>query len=158
MLGEVQGALQMLADLHESIKEQYAGIDAAGLNWVPEGEEATNSLYAIGLHIAAAERVILGYVLNEKFLIDWPEIKQDGGIFKVSGESTERVFGLLDESLALIHEKLPTVSSEMLDQERRTRNGLAKNARWWMLHLIDHAANHLGHLELSRQLYLSRKK
>lgn len=157
MLPELQGVWEILNDLHADIKKQLQGLDAAGLNWVPEGEEEVNSLYGIVVHVAAAEMSLAGRSLGERLLPDLPELKTDESIFKSQATSTGRAYELLDQAVGITKGVLERLTPELLGEQRVSpREGSIRSARYWIYHTLDHAATHLGHMELTRQLYLSR--
>ncbi|HEX2914940.1 MAG TPA: DinB family protein [Chloroflexia bacterium] len=157
MLAELQGVQETLDGLTAQVKKQLEGLDENGLNWVPAGEEEVNSLYATTLHIALAQIAVAGRAINQRLPVNAPEVEEASSVFKVRGVSADRAYELLDEATLLVRDVLNRLTPEILDETRVSRSGESHTARWWILHLIEHTANHLGHMELTRQLYLSQK-
>jgi len=64
----------------------------------------------------------------------------------------------LNEAQTFVRHTLETLAPEQLEElrERRVGNwvGESKSVRWMILHVLDHAALHVGHMEITHQLLL----
>ena len=76
MLPELIAAQGLLKYLHHHIKTELEGLDETGLNWVPEGVEATNSLYGLTLHIATTQVAFAGALAHQKLRLDIPGLEE----------------------------------------------------------------------------------
>lgn len=147
---ERQQYLGMIEDLRDQVINMVRDLPAEALNWRPvQGDDshATNSLAVLATHVAGAERfwmaeVIAGYakerVRDQEFVAEAASGGELAQLLERVGAETRRIFeGLSDETL--------NGSREARDRQ--------VPVRWAILHVIDHTALHLGHMELTLQLW-----
>jgi len=125
--------------------ESIDGLTAAQLNWRPAAEGA-NSIYAIVTHaFSAQERLILGRIFGQESEPRPPApwaVEGDGAAL------TERWNRLRPR----VYDTLSRASTAALHQECE-HPSLGKMTGWEMLQLMDrHTAEHVGHVELTRDL------
>jgi uncharacterized damage-inducible protein DinB len=150
MLPELATYLQMIEDLRGQVRDLISGLPAEALNWRPlEGvdEHATNSLAVLVTHVAGAEHfwigeVVGGYALtrdrNAEFIARASDASELVHRLEQVGAETREVFSALTEA--------------DLEGTREAR-GRTIPVRWGILHVIDHTALHLGHMQLTYQLW-----
>ncbi len=152
MLPEVASYLDRMDDLRKQVRELIGSVPAEALNWRPiEGEDdhATNSLAVMAAHIAGAEHHWYHEVIGRQ-----PATRQRDLEFKTVAENAA---GLV-EKLAVVAEEsrrvLAALSAEDLAGAREVE-GHHVPVRWAILHVIDHTALHLGHMQITYQLWNS---
>jgi uncharacterized damage-inducible protein DinB len=152
-----------VAAYNESIRMRLAaavacldGLTEAQVNWRPSFAEG-NSAYALAAHTLGNARAwVLGIACGQKMRRDRP------AEFAATGADTER---LCDEFASLttqIADALGEMTQEQLErhfvppQELWGGGNPAHEItpRYALLHVIEHASLHLGHLELTRDLAL----
>jgi uncharacterized damage-inducible protein DinB len=137
--------------LHADAARALEGLPAAALNWRPlEGDESTNSLAMTAAHMAGSERFWVGEVAGER-----PAHRDREAEFHVTAGSAGDLTALLDQALAVSRESLGSLAPAKLDETVTTRDRTVTR-RWAVLHAIEHIAVHLGHMQLTRQLWLAR--
>ena len=152
MLPEIANYLDRINGLREQVRELITAVPAEALNWRPiEGDDdhATNSLAVMAAHIAGAEHRWYHEVIGRQ-----PATRQRELEFKTVAENAA---GLV-EKLAFNAEEsqriLSALSAEDLDGTREVE-GHSVPVRWAILHVIDHTALHLGHMQITYQLWNS---
>lgn len=149
---EVRHYLEMMDDLRGQAAKLIADLPAEALNWQPvEGAEdhATNSLAVLASHIAGAEHYWIAEVIDRR------EPTRDR-----PGEFATRASAAADlvERLSAVGEESRSVLSGLtqsdLEGSREARDRTVP-VRWAILHVIDHTALHLGHMQLTYQLWMS---
>jgi hypothetical protein len=158
MLPELQGALDIVSFAIQSIKKQLEGLDRDGLNFVPEVEGEANSIYTTILHTVSSYTFILYRLAGKKVRLEGPEFADGVDLFKIQGDSAERLIELLDQAEQLLRENLEDVTEERLNETFQSQNGLTRQIRFFVMLMAHHGSNHLGHIELTRQLYLKTKR
>ena len=151
MVSELENYLQRIEDLRWQVGELIAGLPAEALNWRPlEGsqEHSTNSLAVLAAHVAGAEHFWIGEVIGGRP----PSRDRDAEFVVLAGDPAE-LQELLDSAGAETREVLPALSASDLDGTREVR-GRMVSVRWGILHVIDHTALHLGHMQITYQLWM----
>ncbi len=152
MEAEVQGYLTEFGILKEQIRDAIQGLNDDAANWCPFPKD-TNSIYAMLCHLTGAESYWIGHVIGGE-TVDRDreaEFRASGLLSEIVnrwegvGSTSERILGNLS-SLQL---------GESKDVTLGTRVG-SYTVRWCILHLISHYATHLGHIQLTRQLWEQR--
>lgn len=150
MLAEVAQYLNMIEDLRGQVSELVAGAPAEALNWRPisgSDDHATNSLAVLATHVAGAEHFWIAEVIGQR-----PATRVRPEEFTTVAESAEG----LQERLAAVGEEtreiLAALDEETLAGEREAHERTVP-VRWAILHVIDHTALHLGHMQLTLQLW-----
>jgi uncharacterized damage-inducible protein DinB len=151
MDSELEHYLQRIEDLRGQVRNLIADLPAEALNWRPiEGREehTTNSLSVLATHVAGAERFWIGEVVGGH-----PPTRDRDGEFAVEAMDAAELVHLLERSAAETRKVFSTLSSADLDGVREARDRTIP-VRWCILHVIDHTALHLGHMQLTYQLWM----
>lgn len=149
MESEIQGFLTEFIILRGDIHNAVRDLKNEGANWHPL-PEGTNSIYAILTHMMGADKFWVYQVIGGK------KIQRDR-------EAEFRAFGNWSE-LSIEWEKhwtgiesaLGELSHSQLLEVRPVPNRPEQKpvtVQWIILHLISHYATHLGHIQLTRQLW-----
>jgi uncharacterized damage-inducible protein DinB len=141
---------QRIEDLRWQVGELIADLPAEALNWRPiEGDEehATNSLAVLAAHVAGAEHFWIAEVIG-----GYPSTRDRDGEFVSQVTDASELVRRLEESGAEMRAVFSTLSEADLDGTREAR-GRTVTVRWCILHVIDHTALHLGHMQITYQLW-----
>jgi uncharacterized damage-inducible protein DinB len=150
---EIRHYLDMMDDLRGQVSELIRDLPAEALNWRPiEGaaaESGTNSLAALASHIAGAEHYWIAEVIGG----------QEGTRDRPAEFATRATAAAeLVQGLADVGDASRTVLSRLTASDlaaSREAKGRNVPVRWAILHVIDHTAIHLGHMQLTYQLWMS---
>jgi hypothetical protein len=148
---EVESTLARLDDLRGQIRDLIAGLPAEALNWRPiagSEEHATNSLAVLVTHVAGAERFWIGEVVGSL-----PATRDREAEFRTRASSDEELGRLLEQVGGETRQVLSTLGAADLGEVREARGRIIP-VRWCILHVIDHTALHLGHMQLTYQLWM----
>jgi uncharacterized damage-inducible protein DinB len=151
MIPELYSYLQMITDLRGQVRALIADLPAEALNWRPiEGAEghATNSLAALAAHVAGAEHYWIGEVVGAR-----PSTRERNAEFATKAVAASDLVRLLDNVGVETKAVFLTLTAAELGSVRQAR-GRRVPVRWCILHVIDHTALHLGHMQLTYQLWM----
>jgi uncharacterized damage-inducible protein DinB len=151
MCPELESYLQMIDDLRGQVRALVVDLSPAALNWRPiEGleEHATNSLAVLTTHIAGAEHFWIAEVVGLQ-----PPTRDRGAEFVTEAIDAAELVRRLEEVEAETRQVFAGLEQDDLDGAREAR-GRTIPVRWCILHVIDHTALHLGHMQLTYQLWM----
>ncbi len=149
---EIQSCVTELREMWDHIKEQLDGLPQEALDWKPvqaEGDLATNSLGAIATHVAGSGRYLIQEVVGGK-----PVNRNRDAEFAARGTAPAQLKARLEEALKGIEGVLSSIGDKEMGEDRKYRDKTAK-VRQIILHVINHTGQHLGHMQLTRQLWLA---
>jgi uncharacterized damage-inducible protein DinB len=150
MLTELDNYLQRIDDLLSQVYGIVQGLPAEALNWRPIGGREpvfTNSLAVLAAHIAGAEHFWMGEVVA-----GLPPTRDRDAEFAVAVDNAGELLRILDLARDETRQLLSVMDPAELDGTREAR-GRTIPVRWCILHVIDHTALHLGHMQLTYQLW-----
>ncbi len=150
MLPEVAHYLERLDDLRRQISELITQAPAEALNWRPiegQADHATNSLAVMAAHVAGAEYHWIAEVIGRQ-----PVTRQRDAEFKTIVEDASGLTEKLTQTADVSNRILANLSAEELAGAREVE-GYSVSVRWAILHVIDHTALHLGHMQITYQLW-----
>jgi hypothetical protein len=129
----------------DRLLECIGGLTTEQLNWTPPAEGG-NSIYAIANHaLGAQERLILGRVFGQE------TEPSPQGAWQATGDG-DALRDRWQRIRPRLHDTLSRASSAALHADCEHPR-LGKLTGWEMLFLIDrHTAEHVGHVELTRDL------
>ena len=149
MLPELASAMTELDDLFNQAKQIIQTLDSTGLNYRPGVE--MNSIYAITTHIVGSLKWYLGQVIAGR------DMRRDREAeFRASGADAPALVRALDDALTFAREILETITPAMLDETRQARTRTV-TVRQGVAHVVAHTAQHIGHIEITAQLFKSHK-
>jgi uncharacterized damage-inducible protein DinB len=146
---ELAEYLARLEDLRGQIVRLVDGLPTEALNWRPLEEAAgrqTNSLAALAAHCAGAERFWIGQVVGG----GPPNRDRDAELAWRATSSTELI-RLLEDCGQETRVTVSALEGTALAGLREV-DGQRVSVRWCLLHVLDHTALHLGHMQLTFQL------
>jgi len=156
--------LQRIEDLRRQVRDLIADLPAEALNWRPipplgspreqgggveEGD--TNSLAVLATHIAGAEHFWIAEVVGGR-----PPTRDRDAEFAAQVSEAAELICLLEKTGAETREVFAALSDADLDGTREVV-GRTVPVRWAILQVIDHTALHLGHMQLTYQLWMGGK-
>jgi uncharacterized damage-inducible protein DinB len=151
---ELENYLQRIEDLRRQIGELVAELPPEALNWRPiegDDEHATNTLAVLATHVAGAEHFWIAEVIGR-----YPHTRDRDAEFSARVSDASDLLRRLEEAGAETQVVFSTISEADLDGTREAR-GETVSVRWGILHVIDHTALHLGHMQITYQLWTKGK-
>ena len=122
------------------------------LDWVPGPE--MNSLAVLVTHVAGSERYWVGDVIASE-----PSDRDRPAEFRTSGLDAETLKSRLAGSLAYIRGVLERLVFQDLEAIRTSpRDNHQLTVAWCLAHSLTHTATHMGHIQLTRQLWDQHQK
>ena len=154
MVAELVNYIDRIEDLRSQITGLITELPVQGLNWRSiEGKDdhTTNSLAVLASHIAGAEHFWIAEVVG-----GWPEMRDREAEFATIATNTSEILRLLEKTAQETREVFSTLRATDLKVTRQVR-GHTVPVRWCILHVIDHTALHLGHMQITYQLWSGGK-
>lgn len=145
-----QEYLERLQDLHAGIQKELAGLPVEALEWIPG--ESMNSLSVLVVHLTGSERYWIGDVVLAE-----SSNRDREAEFHASGLDVGALNQRLDDTLSYARDALARL--ELVDLDRQClspHGGKQFSASWALLHALEHTAVHMGHIQLTRQLWDQR--
>ncbi len=133
-------------DLHEAIE----GLPDEAMDWVPGPE--MNSLAVILAHTAGSLRYLIDVAMEVQSKRDRP------AEFRAHGLARLELLSRLDEAFEYACQSVPRLKLDDLAKPRRKADGSQTTCGWALLHALEHGSLHLGHAEVTVQLWKSRQK
>jgi hypothetical protein len=144
--------LDRLEELIDGIKETVTGLSQEALDWVPGPD--MNSLCVIATHVAGSGRFWIGDVVAEN-----PTGRNRDAEFRTEGVEAHELEKRLDDSVSYIRGELTKLSVVDMETKRVSPiDGRELTAGWALLHVLEHTGIHLGHVQITRQLWDQRQK
>jgi len=146
--------LDRIEDLRSQVSSLIANLPIEALNWRPiDGKDgqATNSLAVLTAHIAGAEHFWIGEVIGNH-----PKTRDRDEEFAAIVNNAAELIHLLEKNGPETREVLSTLNESELNGTRQTRDRIIP-VRWCVLHVIDHTSLHLGHMQITYQLWAGGK-
>ncbi len=136
--------LERLEDLQHRLHQAVQGLPAEAMDWSPgpEMNPMMNSVAVLLAHIAG--------VLHEgiDIALDNPPSRVRQQEFQTYGVLSAEMLRRLDAVIDYARDALPRLGLADLDQERKDEDGTI-TCGWSLLHALEHAYLHLGHLQLT---------
>jgi hypothetical protein len=137
-------------ELHASILKDLNTLPADALDWKLGAE--TNSVSVIITHLTGAERFLIGDVIMQD-----PSNRNRDAEFLVKGVTKEDLVRRLNDTEAYLIASFEKLSLTDLEAMRvHPRHGNQVSVSWALLHALEHSGTHLGHIELTVQLWQQR--
>ena len=134
-------------ELHADIEQELDALPAAALDWKPGVE--MNSVSVILSHIIGAERFLIGDVVMGE-----PSNRNREAEFHVAGVSKQDLLQRLTATEDYMKGAFENLSLADLETQRtHPRHGNQVRVAWAILHALEHAATHVGHIQLTVQMW-----
>jgi hypothetical protein len=159
MLRFFEDYVDRLLSLHNDYKKAISGLSVEALDWVPGAD--MNSLCVLVVHTTAVERFMVGDLASQ---ISSNRVRATE--FQAKGLDEAALVQRLDEALAFVREIVSKLTLHDLALVRELPAGANKPATtletltvgWALMHGLSHTALHLGHAQITRQLWDQRKQ
>jgi uncharacterized damage-inducible protein DinB len=156
MTNETANYSRRLRSLLDRLCAALEGLDETQLNWRPPASNA-NSTYVIGAHVVGnAEAWVLGIACSQAIKRDRP------GEFAAAGPDAAPLVARARDLADRIEEALSALPPEALEEVRQPSQSLygegtprSVTVREALVETIDHAATHLGQIEVTRDLAMA---
>jgi len=150
VITELANYLERLEDLRGQVSALVAGLPAEALNWRPiegSGDHATNSLAVLAAHTAGAEHFWIAEVVGGR-----PATRDREAEFATQAASSAEIVRLLENTSRETREVFLALKGTDLGDTRQNE-GRTVPVRWCLLHVTDHTSLHLGHMQVTFQLW-----
>ena len=141
--------LERLEGLQRRLHTDVQDLPAEAMDWLPG--PAMNSVAVLLAHITG--------VLHEgiDLALDTPSSRVRAEEFQTRGVVSAEMLRRLDAVIDYARGALPRLGLEDLDQERKDEDAPI-TCGWALLHALEHAYLHLGHVQLTCQMWRQREK
>ena len=146
MVSEVQEFADRFDEIRRQAKDAIQNLDERGLNSTPLDQDTSSPAVLVN-HMAAVERFWLCQIIGG---VDIGRPRPDE--FMAKAETVGDLEQLMDEAGRTTREVLSDMTTEQLHETRDAR-GEPRSVQWCLLLAIDHLSGHVGHLQLTRQMY-----
>ncbi len=153
MNSEIQSYLEWIDELRGRVSQIVADLPAEALNWRPitdDADHATNSLAVLAAHVAGAEHHWIYEVVGQQ-----PATRDRPTEFVITAVNTADLVAKLAKTGEETRQIMTTLTADSLN-ENRTRHNHIFTVRWCIMHVIEHTTLHLGHMQLTHQLWQSQ--
>ena len=143
--------LDILQACHTDILKALDGLPPAALDWISGPE--MNSISVMVFHLTSAERYWIEDVASQE-----PSDRDRDLEFKIHDVGMDVVRKRLDDSLTYARKTLEKLTLQDLEAPRTSpRDGRKFTVAWALLHALEHTNLHLGHIQITRQLWMESK-
>ena len=140
---------KMLDGQAERYSKVVDGMPEDALNWRP-GNEETNSVAQLVRHATAVQNLLLGRAIG-----DAPEYDHATSLRNDPATKAE-LLGLIADAKAKKGEQLARADAMDMSEGIPTASGGSVLRAQYVIHVADHGQEHLGHAELTKQLWEQR--
>jgi uncharacterized damage-inducible protein DinB len=139
--------LSLFEALHQRVVKAIDTLPAEALDWIPAA--GMNSLAVLVVHMAGSQRFWVGDVaMNE------PSGRERSAEFQVQGVTSGALQQRLRASLDYTRAALGRLTLEDLSDKRTAAMHDGEiSVSWALLHALEHTALHVGHIQITRQLW-----
>jgi hypothetical protein len=133
--------------LHQKAEEAVNNLPDEAMDWIPHAE--MNSLSVLIRHLTGAERFLIGDVIMGE-----NSNRDRNAEFEARDLQKEDLIKHLSEADAYIHKIFERLTVEDLESQRtHPRDGKQVSVAWALLHALEHAGIHVGHIQMTVQLW-----
>jgi uncharacterized damage-inducible protein DinB len=139
--------LNRFQEIHTDLGKAIQGLPPEALDWT--AGEQFNTIAVLVVHLLGAERFWIGDVaLGE------PSGRVRDEEFEVHGLTVVDLEERLSAEEAYLRRVLPRFSlRDLAEMRTSSRSGDQFTVGWCLAHALEHSALHLGHVQLTRQLW-----
>ena len=146
-----QDFIERLIALHQGVLSAIDGLTPEALDWISLAHPSAemNSINVLVTHLCGAERYWTGDVALE----DESGRVRDAE-FQVKGMGIDDLKTRINTATEYAKTAIEKLTIEDLAAERKSpRDGWVFTVGWALLHALEHTAIHLGHIQITRQLW-----
>ncbi|OGN90887.1 MAG: hypothetical protein A2Y88_08520 [Chloroflexi bacterium RBG_13_48_10] len=142
-----QALYERFHELHGDIERALEGVPTEVLDWKPGAD--MNSVAVLITHLTGAERFLIGDVVMGD-----PSNRVRETEFQAEGLTKQDLLQRLTMTDAYIKGAFEKMSLADLETDRvHPRHGNKVSVAFSILHALEHAATHVGHIDLTVQLW-----
>lgn len=143
--------LNQLSDLNKEAEKQIDSLSPEALDWTPGPD--MNSLAVLIAHLTGSQR----YWIGDMGIGD-PSGRVRQAEFDTRGVTAEDLKARLHHATDYARTALGSLAYTDLETMRPTPDGKKEySVGWSLLHSLEHTSQHVGHLQMTRQLWEQRK-
>jgi uncharacterized damage-inducible protein DinB len=147
MLSFYETLFDRFHELHQEIEKSLEVLPSDALDWKPG--DGMNSISVLVVHLTGAERFLMGDIVMGE-----PSKRDREAEFQVEGLTKEDLIHRLSTAEAYIKGAFEKLSLNDLETQRmHPRHGNQVSVAWAILHALEHTGIHVGHIQLTVQLY-----
>lgn len=146
MISQFETACKVLEDLHAEILALLEAVGSEGMNWTPEINDV-NSVYAIANHTILSQYWWIQENLNQEKIE-----RNRPAEFTARADDLNSLRNLYKEIETLTRSVLENVPQQEIQAFREVKQRQV-TVEWIVLHVIEHTALHLGHMQLMKQIW-----
>jgi uncharacterized damage-inducible protein DinB len=144
--------IERLQSLHRGVLETIEDLPPPALDWVPG--EGMNSLAVLAVHVAGSTRYWIGDVAGQH-----ASGRDRDAEFQARGLKASQLEALLTDALDHSQHVIAGLTPDELEETRvSSRDGRPFTVSWCLAHALEHMALHLGHMQLTRQLWHQERR
>lgn len=147
MLTEIAEYLDSINRQRSKIWKTLESADSACLNWAPTNDEI-NSLFVLGTHVVGSEH---GWIFE--ILGNGEKTRNRPAEFLAQGNDIHLLRAEFERVAEETRQVLSALTGEDLQTTRNRESHGDVTVRWILLHVIEHSSEHLGQMELTKQLW-----
>ena len=140
--------LERLEALQRRLHKEVQDLPVEAMDWSPG--PAMNSVAVLLAHMVGVLHEGMAIALGD------PPGRVRGQEFQTRGVLSTEMLRRLDAVIDYARSALPRLGLEDLDKERQDEDGII-TCGWALLHALEHAYLHLGHLQLTCQMWRQRE-
>jgi len=140
---------ERLEDLQHRLHREVQDLSSEAMDWSPGPQ--MNSVAVLLAHITGLLQEGIDIALNT------PPSRVREQEFQTRGVLGTEMLRRLDAVIDYARDAMPRLGLEDLDKERKDEDGTV-TCGWAMLHALEHAYLHLGHVQLTCQMWRQREK
>jgi uncharacterized damage-inducible protein DinB len=150
MINELENYQHRIENLRGQIRDIIDDLPAEALNWRPlenSDDHAINSLAVLATHVTGAEHFWISEVIGRR-----PPTRNRDAEFVTEASDAAQLIKRLDDVAEETAQIFTALSEVDLGDTRQNRDKKI-SVRWALLHVVDHYALHLGHIQITYQLW-----
>jgi hypothetical protein len=144
----LQAYFDQTLENHELFRKAVADLEPEALAWRPASE--TSSIAVLVVHTLGSELEVLRCVRG------LPSDRDRDAEFVDRAVTAADLLTRLDQADAAVQELVPQMTDADLTSLRERPNRAPQLGWYWLTRNLGHEREHLGHVDLTKQLYLHR--
>ncbi len=147
-----EALLDRFDELHRSVLKILEDIPPDAIDWVPAPE--MNSLAVLISHLTGAERYYIGDVVMGDL-----SFRDRSAEFNAKGLDAAALKARVEKIATYDRQAFERLTLAHLDEERvAPKDGRKFTVAWALNHALEHAALHVGHLQMTKQMWDLKKQ
>jgi uncharacterized damage-inducible protein DinB len=135
------------SELHKEVKQAVEGLDSEALDWIPAGN--TNSINVLVTHLTESEKYWAADIASGQ-----TSERVRAEEFEAVELNLAQLTAMLDEALDTLKEAFDRLSLDDLHTVRHAvKQDMHITTGWAILYALEHTAQHVGHIQLTVQLW-----